>query len=197
MTSRHVLFVALVVTGCTRKPQAAAAPAGDAGPRAVTVKLGRPVTEIAGDAWPRDPKRTSSMHELKGPLLLTVELPSGRRFTLAAPSVLASTDDHHWPTLHDPPETAPPNLELLHLSVGRFATLDEAVSAVEPLLATVGVSAVDIATEHPTWGQKGPHHQYPYERCVYAEASIEPISGRFVATLTLGLSRDCALDAGP
>lgn len=202
-------LVLFLLPSCKRKSHPSAEFATDAGPRAVTVKLGAPVTDIEGDVWPRRAHQTSSMHELKGPLDLTVVLPSGRRFTVGAPRALGSTDDHHWPSLDDPPEKTVPNLERLTITVGKFPSWNEALDASNQRLATIGVAPTYIEKwDLRLRAKPTPHPSYPLEGCVFVGANLEKINAVYLVSIDVGIATPgiwhvhddwpdtCPLDAG-
>lgn len=206
---RCAAVVICLLAGCKQQSRPAAELARDAGPRAVTVKLGAPVTEIEGDVWPRNARGTLSMHELKGPLDLTVVLPSGRRFTMGGRSALGSTEDHHWPSFDDPPEKKVPNLERITLTVGRLPSWNEALDASNERLALIGVDPAYIKR----WDlrlrtKQAPHPSYPLEGCVSVGANLEQLNGVYLVSITVGISTPgvwhlhddwpdtCPLDAG-
>lgn len=198
-----------LLPSCKRKSHPPVEPASDAGPRAVTVKLGAPVTDIEGDAWPLSAHGTSSMHELKGPLDLTVVLPSGRRFTMGAPAALGSTDDPHWPRLDDPPEKTVPNLERITITVGKFPSWNQALDASNQRLAAIGVAPAYIEKwDLKLRAKQAPHPSYPLEGCVSIGANLEKFNGVYLVSIDVGISTaaswqvnddwpdTCALDAG-
>ncbi|MBL8950000.1 MAG: hypothetical protein JNK82_04430 [Myxococcaceae bacterium] len=146
---RPWLVVVLAIAGCQRHREPV-----DAGPRGpVTVKLGRPVSEITGDRWPaHDATRPSGMHELVGPVELTIVLPGGRRFTTMTRSAIGSIDrDTH--VLRD-----------IEPELGVFPSWEAAVTALERQLDVLGVKP-----EH-RWKvlreRRVQHPAYPLEGCV-------------------------------
>lgn len=196
----------LLLLGCPARRETAPTP--DAGPRAVTVFLGQPVTTSQGDVWPRDAQRTLSMHELKGPLELTVVLPSGRRWQTRAPKALGKTDDHHWPTKNEPPETRVPSVESLHVPLGEFPTWAQALDASLKLAADLGVERRFIEEMDAKIRTKPvPYPTYPLEGCVTLTTGLQKRGTDFALEAQLYLSTPgsyrlegwpdtCSADAG-
>jgi hypothetical protein len=188
------LLAALLLVACRASAPAAAI---DAGVRKVTVKLGGPLAEISGDAWPRSDRGVASeMHELKGPLELTVLLPSGRSYTTPALSAIGTTDETKTQLRH------------VELRLNRTATWAEMVASMDAPLAGVGVP--------DSFRQRGldelregrvEHPHFPAEGCASATATtVERFPG-YELYLDLGVWPDqwhihddwpdtCSLDGG-
>ena len=133
----------------------------------VTVFLGQPVTASKGDGWPRNAERTSSMHELAGPLELTVVFPSGRTWRTRTPKALGTTDDHRWPSFSDPPETQVPSLESISLPLGEYPSWDLALDASLSVAAELGVEQRFRDQMNQTIRTKPvPFPNYPLEGCL-------------------------------
>jgi hypothetical protein len=107
------------------------------------------------------------MHELKGPLELTVAFPSGRTWRTAARKADAKTDDHHWPKLDDPPETRTPNLESITVPIGEFSSWDLALDASLRLAEQLGVEQrFRDETEQRIRKKPVQFPNYPLEGCL-------------------------------
>lgn len=204
---RSIGWLLLVLVGCRARHEPKQA-LPDAGARAVTVFLGQPVTASQGDHWPRIAKRTSSMHELKGPLELTVVFPSGRTWRTRTPKALGTTDDHHWPTLDEPPETRVPNLESIRVPLAEYPSWDLALDASLRLAEELGVEQRFRDQMNERIRKKPvPYPNYPLEGCVTLSTALRQKGAVWLLEAQLYLSKPgahriedwpdtCAPDAG-
>ncbi|MDP3501308.1 MAG: hypothetical protein Q8S33_13265 [Myxococcales bacterium] len=196
---RALGWLLFVVVGCQARSEPAPMQP-DAGPRVVTVFLGQPVTASRGDRWPRGAKGTLSMHELKGPLDLTVVFPSGRTWRTPTSKALGKTDDHHWPTVNDPPETRVPNLESISIPMGEYASWDLALDASLRLAEELGVEQrFRDAMNAKIRSRPVPSPNYPLEGCVTLTTGLRQkgTTWRLEAQLYLSKPGSYRLDGWP
>jgi hypothetical protein len=175
--TRSLLAGLLLVSACRSGAPAAVI---DAGVRKVTVKLGGPLAEISGDAWPKSGDGApSEMHEIKGPLELTVLLPSGRRYTTQAERAIGTTND------------ARTHLRHIELRLNKTATWPEMVDSMDAPLAAVGVSDAFRKRGLDKLRQgRVEHPHFPAEGCASATATtVERFPG-YELYLDLGVWPD-------
>ena len=139
---------------------AAAAP--DSGARAVSVPLGGPVSGITGEAWPA----RSTMHEVKGPVELTVVLPSGRRYVAATRSAIVNTKEDRA------------TVRSIYVDLGTAPTWAAIVEASQAPLIALGVAA----ERREAWKKKllekpVPFPSYPVEGCVVVTTTLREKRG--------------------
>jgi len=164
----------LLVVACPRPAPAGPADAGR--PRAVSVKLGGTIADITGDGpWPGGAKPLS-MHEIKGPLELTVIFPSGRTYRVETRSAIVTLDAPTG-TVRD-----------LDIDFPIFPSWDAAVTELDRQLDALAVPAGPRA-KWKLREKRVQHPAYPVEGCIIATGTNYPKDGgKAVLVLELGIA---------
>ena len=177
---RPWLLLVVAVSACKVPPRAGPVDAGpvDAGPpRPVVVKLGGTISDITGDPrpWPGGAKPLS-FHELKGPLELTVEFPSGRRYRRVVPEATVGIAE------------PAPRVTDVDVHLGMFKTWEDARAAIEAELDPLGVSEAGLRADRWKLAQKRVNHpSWPIEGCITVTGTnFDKASKAIVVTLEIG-----------